>query len=728
MSAHSCIQIDELCELLATYLESQQIDQIRHAYAFSANAHKGQFRISGEPYIQHPLAVAHILANMYLDVTTLSAALLHDVIEDTGISKEELAIEFNEQVAELVDGVSKLTLMEGGNRELVKMASFRKMLMAMTKDIRVIIVKLADRLHNMRTLNVMKSTSRHRIAKETLEIYAPLASRLGMNNMRIQLEDLCFAALYPLRYKVISHRLTTLCHSHQRIEHFSTIQNSIQQKLKQRNINAKVFRRERHVYSIYYKMREKKKDELLNKRPTFSEATKLYSFQIVIDSIEESIDQCYRILGIVHNLYKPIDGSFHDYIAIPKLNGYQSLHTLLISPYAVPLEIQIRTANMHEQAEFGIVAYGALLFKGKSDSNNNTDLLNHARQRTREWIKNLLELPQDINDSADFFDQFKRDLFPNEVYVFTPKGKIKQLPKDATALDFAYAIHSDIGNHAIGAKIDSQYMSLSTRLVSGQTVEIIIAELARPSPRWLDFAVTARARNHIRNFLKNLKYEDAILLGKRMLDKELSHYQLSIDKLNNEQRAKLIDVFKLSNINQLLANVGLGNLMALVVARQFDHTHEHTEESRANNLIIKGTEGAVVTFSRCCRPIPGDEIVGFISADRGIVIHTLHCKQLLKQRYSPEKWLSVVWEQEVNREFLVDIRIDVRNQRGVLAKVATAITDMNSNIESVSNDNRDGITSTLKLSLWVKNRTHLAEIMRYIKRLNEVTRIQRTKT
>ncbi len=723
----ACIQIDELCELLVTYLEPQQIDQIRHAYAFSANAHQGQFRISGEPYIQHPLTVTHILANMRLDVTTLSAALLHDVIEDTGISKEELAIEFNEQVAELVDGVSKLTLMEGGNRELVKMASFRKMLMAMTKDIRVIIVKLADRLHNMRTLNVMKSASRRRIAKETLEIYAPLASRLGMNNMRIQLEDLCFAALYPLRYKVILHRLTTLCHSQQRIEHFSTIQNSIQQKLKQRNINAKVFRRERHVYSIYYKMREKKKDELLNKRPTFNEATKLYSFQIVIDSMEESVDQCYRILGIVHNLYKPIDGSFHDYIAIPKLNGYQSLHTLLISPYAVPLEIQIRTANMHEQAEFGIVAYGALLFKGKSDSNNNTDLLNHTRQRTREWIKNLLELPQDINDSADFFDQFKRNLFPNEVYVFTPKGKIKQLPKDATALDFAYAIHSDIGNHAIGAKIDSQYMSLSTRLISGQTVEIIVAELARPSPRWLDFAVTARARNHIRNFLKNLKHEDAILLGKRMLDKELSHYNISVDKLNEEQRTQLINIFKLSDMNQLLANVGLGNIMALVIARQFDHTYEHTEESRANNLIIKGTEGTVVTFSRCCRPIPGDEIVGFVSADRGIVIHTLNCKQLLNQRYSPEKWLSVAWEQEVNREFLVDIRIDVRNQRGVLAKVATAITDMNSNIESVSNDNRDGITSMLKLSLWVKNRTHLAEIMRHIKRLNEVTRIQRTK-
>lgn len=728
MSANSCILISELCELLSTYLEPQQIDEIRHAYLFSANAHTGQFRISGEPYIQHPLAVACILATMRLDVTTLCAALLHDVIEDTGISKEELAREFNEQIAELVDGVSKLTLMEGGNRELVKIASFRKMLMAMTKDIRVIIVKLADRLHNMRTLQVMKSTSRRRIAKETLEIYAPLASRLGMNHMRIQLEDLCFAALYPLRYKVILHRLMTLCRSNQRVEHFTTIQNSIQQQLKQRNINANVFRRERHVYSIYYKMREKKKDESTNKRFTFTDATKLYSFQIIIDSAEESVDQCYRILGVVHNLYKPIEGSFHDYIAIPKINGYQSLHTLLISPYAVPVEIQIRTASMHQQAEYGIIASNFLLFKEKLNSNSNAESQNYTRQRTREWIKNLLELPQDTNDSTDFFDQFKRNLFPNEVYVFTPKGKIKQLPKDATALDFAYSIHSDIGNHAISAKIDNQYMSLSTRLMSGQTVEIIVAELARPSPNWLDFAVTARARNHIRHFLKNLKYEDAILLGKRMLDKELSHYQLNVDKLTEAQQSQLIHIFKVDNLNQLLANVGLGNLMALVIARQFDDTHEHIEELRSKHLIIKGTEGTVVTFSRCCRPIPGDEIMGFVSTDRGIIIHTIHCKQVLKQRYSPEKWLSVVWEQEINREFLVDIRIDVRNQRGVLAKVASAITEMNSNIESISNENRDNITSTIKLSLWVKSRTHLAEIMRYVRRLNEVTRIQRAKT
>lgn len=727
MPAAPCSLISELHKLVSSYLEAQQIDEICRAYLFSAKAHTGQFRISGEPYIRHPLAVTCILAEMHLDATTLCAALLHDVIEDTGVSKEELTKEFNEQIAELVDGVSKLTLMEGESREFIKIASFRKMLIAMTKDIRVIIVKLADRLHNMRTLHVMKPSSRRRIAKETLEIYAPLASRLGMNQMRMQLEDLCFAVLHPLRYKILFKRMNELCHSHIRVEHFSTIQVTIQQKLIQQHINAKVIRRERHVYSIYYKMREKKKGEGHVRRATFAEATNLYSFQIIINSTDEAIDQCYRILGIVHNLYKPIDGHFHDYIAIPKLNGYQSLHTLLVNSYGVPIEIQIRTENMHEQAEYGIVAYDAVLFRDKVDNNRQTDSLNYARQQTREWIKNILDLPQDANDSVDFFDQFKRDLFPNEVYIFTPKGKIKQLPKEATALDFAYSIHSDIGNHAIGAKIDNQYMSLSTKLLSGQTVEIIVAELARPSPHWLDFAVTARARNHIRNFLKNLKYEDSILLGKRMLDKELSHYQLSVDKLTEEQRQQLVTMFKVENFNRLLANVGLGNLMALVIARQFDTTHKPTEEP-AKHLIIKGTEGTVVTFSRCCRPIPGDEIVGFASAGRGIVIHTAYCKQILNQRYSPESWLSVEWEKEIDREFLVDIRVDVRHQRGVLAKVATAITDMNSNIESVSNENRDGNTSMIKLSLWVKNRSHLAEIMRHIRQFTEVTRIQRIRS
>ncbi len=725
------ILVSDLCELLETYLESQQIKEVYRAYLFSAEAHDGQMRKSGEAYIFHPLAAAYILAQMQMDTETLCAALLHDVIEDTNITKEKLANEFGKPIAELVDGVSKLSSIQFETREHAQAASFQKMLLAMNRDIRVIIVKLADRLHNLRTIEAMKPASRRRIARETLEIYAPIASRLGMNAVRIELQELSFATLYPLRYQVLARQTKKVYRK--RTEAYNSIQNTIKERLKQNYISAKMVRRERHYYVIYEKMQDKKGTTSVDKRKTFSQATNTCALRIIVNSV----DDCYRVLGVVHTLYKPICEHFKDYIAIPKINGYQSLHTMLFSAHGLLIDIQIRTVAMHQIAERGITASGLSQLNKENDCPH--EATNYiARQRTREWLHGLLEIQQSVSDSLEFLEQVKIDLFPDEVYVFTPQGKILQLPKGATAIDFAYAIHSDVGNKCIAAKIDNQYAPLSTLLVSGQTIEVLTAKWARPNPSWLNFAVSARARSYIRHFLKNLKNEEAVLLGKRLLDKELATYSLSIDKFDEKQRAHLLESFKVDNLDTLLAEIGLGNRMALIVAHQLNPIPElsiksetSTDNKNYNPLIIKGIEGILVNFAPCCRPIPGDEIVGFVSTGRGIIIHTAACRHVAEYRHLPEKLLAVEWEYERESEkeceFLVDIRVEVRDQRGVLGTVAAAIANMRSNIKHVTAETREGVSGILKFCISVRNRVHLADIMRHLRRLENVNRIQRSR-
>jgi len=705
------IFISDLCELLEKYLDDSQIKEIYRAYLFSAEAHDGQVRKSGEPYIFHPLAATYILGQMHSDTQTLCAALLHDVIEDTGITKEKLEAEFGKQVAELVDGVSKLSIIEFITKEHAQAASFRKMLLAMNRDIRVIIVKLADRLHNMRTLEAMSPSAKQRIARETLEIYAPIANRLGISIIQTELEELSFIALYPKRYQIISHRLEKIYN--QRSETFNIIKTTIEKQLAKHGINAKVYKRIRNSYRIYFNMANKKKTSSLNKKKTFLQLTNVCALRIIVDSKSA----CYLALGTVHSLYKPRFENFKDYIAIPKSNGYQSIHTLLFSSHGMMIETQIRTVEMQKLSETGITTYGLEHFS------NEHNYPNPSYRRASEWLRELLEIH--ANDSIEFLEHVKIDLFPEEVYVFTPRGEIMQLLKDATVIDFAYAIHTDVGNKCTSAKVDDQYVPLSTLLSSGQTVEVFTAKWGRPNPSWLNFAVSAKARSHIRHFLKNLQYDEAVVLGKHMLNKELIAYSLHVDNLNAEQNANLLKAFKCDNINQLLAEIGFGNRIALIVARQFDSTTALlTVTDEPKPLIIKGTENIIVNFASCCRPIPEDHIVAFISTGKGIVIHTAACKQVAQ--YKVEKLQAVEWEVGIDGEFLVDINIEVNDQRGVLANVANCITNMRSNIEHVANENNDA-RSILKFCISVKSRYHLATIMRHIRRLESVTRIHRNR-
>ncbi|MDY6991359.1 MAG: bifunctional (p)ppGpp synthetase/guanosine-3',5'-bis(diphosphate) 3'-pyrophosphohydrolase [Pseudomonadota bacterium] len=713
--------ISDLCDLIAHYLPPHQVNEVYRAYLFSAEAHEGQTRRSGEPYIFHPIAVTYILGQMRMDVQTLCAALLHDVIEDTGVSKETLINEFGEQVAELVDGVSKLSSIQFETREQAEAASFRKMLLAMNRDIRVIIVKLADRLHNMRTLKVMKPTSRRRIARETLDIYAPIASRLGINTVRVELEELCFATLYPLRYTVLATRLRKVVQ--QRSDVIQNIQTTLEHGLSRQHIQAQVFKRTKHFYGLYTKMREKKGLSSQDRRKSFQQVTNSCAFRIIVDNISA----CYQALGIVHSLYKPMCEHFKDYIAIPKINGYQSLHTLLFTSHGLLVEIQIRTQAMHEFSETGITAFDFSQINQELQKQSSA-----VHKRASEWVHGLLDIQKNSKDALEFFEHVKVDLFSDEVYVFTPHGKIMQLPKGATAIDFAYAIHTDVGNQCIAVKIDQQYAPLSTQLKSGQTVEVITAHGARPSPSWLNFAVTGRARSQIRHILKNLEYNEAIVLGKRLLNKELSAYALSVDELTEKQKKCLLKTFNIEQFNTLLADIGLGNRFALLVARQFEVAESilpqhHNHQDSPNPLIIKGTDGILVNFSRCCRPIPGDDIVGFISTGRGLLIHTTTCKHVAEYRHQPDKLLLVQWESGIEGEFLVNICVEVRDQRGVLATVASALTNMGSNIEYVANENNENFSSTLKFCISVRHRDHLAAIVRHLRRLDVVTHIRRSK-
>ena len=697
-------RISDLCAELETYLEPAQVEEIYQAYLVGAQAHEGQSRVSGEPYISHPVAVARILAEMRMDSKSIVAAILHDVIEDTPTLKEQLAAQFGEEVAELVDGVSKLTQIDFHSKAEAQAENFRKMMLAMVKDIRVIIIKLADRLHNMRTLDAMPPEKRRRIAFETMEIYAPIANRLGIFKMRHELLDLSIKAAYPMRYRA----LDTACKNvvGYRKEIFNTIEAAIVQRLKDTNIEATVKYRQKNIHSIYRKMKEKKL--------SFKELTDVFGVRI----LTRSVDDCYRVLGVMHNLYKPLPGKFKDYLAIPKTNGYQSLHSSLFGPHGVAIEVQIRTEEMDHFAESGIAAHW-IYKEGDSSATS-------AQSRALDWLKSLLEMQQKSGSSQEFLESVKVDLFPDEIYVFTPKGDIKKLPRGATVVDFAYAVHTDVGNTCVAARIDHHMSPLGSKLHNGQTIEIICSEASRPHPSWLDFVTTAKARTNIRHFLKSLQKTEAISLGQRLLQQSIGNITGGKITIPRARLKKVLDQYRLADESELLAEIGLGNRNSSLVAKAMFDIGEDTTvfDDSGKPLAIKGTEGMVVSFAKCCRPVPGDAIAGFMSSGKGIVIHQRSCKNI-SERNKEDRQLSVQWSEHVEGEYLAYMRVQVANQRGVLATLAATIANMSSNIEHVNLTEKDGRISTIDFVVTVKDRIHLARIMKKLRSLPSVNRIWR---
>ena len=706
-------QINDLTNLISGYLEPQQIGRVFQAYEFSAKAHEGQQRISGEAYIHHPLEVARILGEMHMDHQTLMAAILHDVIEDTPTAKGEIKKRFGKSIAELVDGVSKLDKVKFESAEEAQAQNFRKMLMAMSQDIRVILVKLADRLHNMRTLGSLRHEKRMRISRETLDIYVPIAQRLGLNNIRLELEELGFLIMYPMRHRILTEQVRKVRGN--RKEVITKIRNALRRRMRQEKLPVKIHGREKHLYGIYEKMRRNKL--------TFNEVYDVYAFRILV----EDVDNCYRALGVVHNLYKPVPGKFKDYIAIPKTNGYQSLHTVLFGPYGVNIEVQIRTKEMDDVAEAGIAAHW--LYKSGKKGGNRSG----AHRKAREWLQRIMEMQKTAGNPQEFLDNVKVDLFPDAVYLFTPKGKIIELPKGATAVDFAYAIHTDVGNSCTGTRINRRLAPLGTKLYSGQSVEIITSPNAKPNPGWLKFVLTAKARTSIRHYLKNLQEDEAIALGLRLLNRELDLFGYRYDKIQPEKLEKVLKEYHLQDNQSLLAEIGLGNRIAPLIARRLIETeiiatqlmNGANENSTSEPFVIKGTEGMVVHFPRCCHPIPGDPIAGFSSAGRGIVIHNLSCKNVAEYRNQPDKWIDVQWEENISRDFTTTLRMYATNQRGVLATVAAAISEQEANIVNVDIEDRDDRDTLLAFEIEIKDRQHLAQIIKRIRRIKHISHISR---
>ena len=704
------LTIDEFAGRLKSYLTPEQVNLVRRAYYYAEQAHDGQIRRSGEPYITHPLEVAAILADMHMDHHSLMAAMLHDVIEDTGIEKSAIVEQFGEVVAELVDGVSKLTHMHFENKTLAQAENFQKMALAMARDIRVILVKLSDRLHNMRTLGVLRPDKRRRIARETLDIYVPIANRLGMHSLRVELEDLGFEAMYPMRSRMIRQAVKQARGN--RRDLVGKVQKAIAARLEEEGLKGRVVGREKHLYSIYKKMRSQSK--------SFAEIMDMFAFRIIVDSV----DSCYRAFGIVHNLYKPIPGRFKDYIAIPKANGYQSLHTTLFGMHGVPVEIQIRTQEMEDMANNGIAAHW--LYKSGDEA------LSGSHARTRQWLKGVLELQKNAGDSLEFIENVKIDLFPDEVYVFTPGGAILELPKGATAVDFAYAVHTDVGNTCVACRIDKRLSSLSQPLQSGQTIEIVTAEAASPNVAWLNFVLTGKARSNIRHFLKHQRRNESVALGHRLLNKALVSFDTRVDQLDQNILSQQLQSFKLDSLDELLEDIGLGNRMAYIVARMLVEPQEADDEDKSSlgvdveqSLTIRGTEGMVISFAKCCHPIPGDPVVGHVSSGRGIVIHTDSCKNIAEIRHNPEKVLEVDWDKHVSGEFTVDLQVELEHHRGMIASLATSITAVEGNIEKISMEERDVSFCIVQLLVNVKDRVHLARIikrLRVIKGVHSITR------
>ncbi|MFA7488056.1 MAG: bifunctional (p)ppGpp synthetase/guanosine-3',5'-bis(diphosphate) 3'-pyrophosphohydrolase, partial [Lysobacteraceae bacterium] len=663
--------VEELLRSVRAYLPEDQVDLVYQAYRLGALAHDGQYRKSGEAYITHPVSVAMLLTELGMDVETICAAILHDVLEDTPIERERIAAQFGETVAELVDGVTKLDKVRFSSRQEAAAESFRKMLLAMARDLRVILIKLADRLHNMRTIGAMAPDSRRRIARETLDIYAPIAQRLGMNRVKGELQDLGFKGLYPKRHAVITRHVKTLPAS--RREAMDKIETALAHKLTQDSIPHRLVWRVKSPYSIYRKMKLEQK--------TLDQVMDVFGFRVIVDETM----QCYMALGSVHGLYKPVDARFRDFIAIPKANGYQSLHTLLFSPYGSPIEVQIRTEEMDQVAERGIAAHW--LYKSPDSAQNS------AQTRAQQWLASLLESQEAAGSSLEFLDNVKVDLFPDEVYLFSPKGDILSLPRNATALDFAYAVHTDVGDHAVAARIDKKLAPLRTRLASGQTVEIITAPSAAPNPSWLEWVVSSRARTAIRHFLKHLQHEDAVELGHRMLDRALESVDSSLDRIPAKVLEQYLTDARLRRLEDLLAEIALGNRIALQVAQSLTRgvdgqTHEpHVLSSE--KIKITGAERGVLSFPTCCLPVPGDDIIGFMSTGKGIVVHRADCPNVPELRKSPERWVPIGWSREVSGDFRSAIRVEVENKPGVLAGVAAAIAETEANIDNVEYQERD---------------------------------------
>lgn len=701
---------------LKTYLTKPEIENIYQAYLLAESAHKTQKRQTGEPYITHPVAVATTLAEINMDAETIIAAILHDVIEDTAVDKSEIVDKFGLSIAELVDGVSKLTQISFANKAEAQAENFRKMVLAMTKDLRVIIVKLADRLHNMQTLHGVSAEKRRRVAKETLEIYTPLANRLGMHRLRIDLEDLCFAALYPHRERTLRQAVKKMRGNRQEI--IKVIENAIEEVCKKNKLACtEVSGREKHLYSIYRKMR--------SRRQELAEIMDVYAFRIIVDSIEE----CYRVLGYAHNLYKPVPERFKDYIAIPKANGYQSLHTTLFGPYGVPIEIQIRTTKMHEMAEYGIAAHW--LYK------STTPLADSETQvRAQAWMRDLLEMQKSSTNPMEFVENVKIDLFPDEVYVFTPQGNILELPKGATAVDFAYAVHTDLGNTCVATKIDRQYDLLSTPLINGQTVEIISVPGSQPNPVWLDFAVTGKARSTIRHYFKKQRRGESIDLGQKLLHKALTDRSIVLDDVPALAMQRVLNQSEFTTQEQLCEAIGLGNYTAKLVACRIEDALKNLEQGEmhigklpmeSEPIAIRGTEGVVVSLAKCCFPIPGDPIVGRLTTGKGMVVHAAVCNNIRDFKEYPEQYIPLRWDTESICFYTTKISIELENKVGMLTEVTMAISKLSSNVEDLAMHNVNGAEPSLLIELAVSDKQHLNKVMQRLENIKSVTKVKRVR-
>ncbi len=694
---------------VSSYLSKVQVDLLKKAYIVARDAHDGQMRSSGDPYITHPVAVALNLAQMNLDHETLMAALLHDVIEDTEVTKEQLADLFGNTVAELVEGVSKLDKLKFDNKEEMQAENFRKMVLAMVQDIRVILIKLADRTHNMRTLGALRPEKRRRIARETLDIYAPIANRLGIHNVKNELEVLGFEALYPMRSRALKSAVKQARGNRKEI--IVNIQEEISARLAESGIKAEVIGREKHLYSIYRKM--------LNKELMFNEVMDIYAFRVIV---ENEFDGCYRALGAVHNLFKPIETRFKDYIAIPKTNGYQSLHTSLIGPHGIPVEIQIRTRDMDQMADKGVAAHW--LYKQDGDDSGTT-----AQMKARRWMQSLLELQQSAGSSFEFIENVKSDLFPEEIYVFTPDGRIIELPMGATSVDFAYAVHTDVGNSCVGVKVDRKPYPLSRPIDSGQTIEVVTSSAARPNATWLNFVVTAKARLQIRTYLRSQEKNESQALGLRLLS-----HALGANKLEDIEQEKIDQVVKdsgNSSFNELLINIGLGNALSIGIARRL--TNEFTEDAiteltpstNKTKMPIKGTEGMMVSYGKCCRPIPGDSILAYLSPGKGLMVHQQGCRNI--KGHEQGALFPVKWDSDIDRDFIAKLRIEIINHKGALAALTNVIAKCESNVNALNSGEKDSGLYSIDMEITCRDRIHLADIIRKIKVMVDVQRVIRNK-
>ena len=693
---------------LLEYLPGEQVAKVRRAYEVGAAAHAGQLRKSGEPYITHPLAVAGILADLRMDAETLCAAILHDALEDTPLPRAAIVEEFGEPVAELVDGVTKLDKIHFRDRQEADAESFRKMMLAMSRDLRVILIKLSDRLHNMRTLDAMAAQSRRRIARETLEIYAPIAHRLGMSRIKSELQDLGFRALHPLRHQVIAKRIAN--QPVMRREAMATLEARISARLAQEGLPFRLVGRVKAPWSIYQKMLQEAKG--------FDQVMDVFGFRIVVPRLM----QCYVALGAVHSLFKPLDARFRDFIAIPKANGYQSLHTVLFGSYGTPIEVQIRTEEMDVVAERGIAAHW--LYKTVGQTSNS------AQARAQDWVRNLMDSQESAGSSLEFLENVKVDLFPDEVYLFTPKGDILSLPRNATALDYAYAVHTDVGNHAVAARVDKKLVPLRAKLVSGQTVEIITAPSATPGPQWLDFVVSSKARTAIRHFLKRLEHEDAVDLGHRMLDRALENRDSSLDRVPQERIDQYLAEHRYRRLEELLSDIALGNRMPAQVAQVLAHGEQQLLPAKSGavsgeEILITGSERGVLSFARCCYPIPGDAIMGYLTSGKGVVVHRADCRNAAEYRKHPERCVPMAWDRNVTGDYRAALKLDVDNKPGVLAQVAAAVAECDSNIDSVEYRERDLQISVMEFGIEVRDRKHLADVIRRVRRLGVVHGVER---